>query len=83
MVIVTGTNFFAGIPSQPPVSPESSTVIVCMIIANPNVTIARNHAFNLTQVKPIRTPITAAKKPPITIVKITGRPKLFEIIADT
>ena len=53
------------IPSQPPVTGASTlTVRVWTMMANPKVTIARNHSFSRTQVSPIRIPMNAATAAP-------------------
>ena len=45
---------------------------VSAITEKPNVTIAKNHAFSLTHVKPIRKPIPDDKKAPAKIPNIGG-----------
>ena len=42
---------------------------------NPKVTIAKNHAFSLTQVRPIRKPMPAERKPPTKMPIIGGIPR--------
>ena len=53
------------IPSQPPVIGASTlTVRVWTMMANPKVTIARNHSLSRTQVSPMRMPMNAATAAP-------------------
>jgi hypothetical protein len=47
---------------------------VSAITEKPKVTMARNQAFNRTQVNPIKKPIPADKKPPIKMPIIGGTP---------
>ncbi len=52
-------------PSQPPVTGASTdTTMVWAMMANPKVTMARNHSLSRTQVRPMRIPIPAATAPP-------------------
>ena len=72
-----------GNPIIAPVKSSSSLKMVTIITEKPKVTIARNQAFNLTHVRPIRKPIAAESKLLNKSANIGGIPNLIAINAET
>ena len=59
-----GTSVVVANPFIPWVTESNWLERVAAMTEKPNVTIAKYHAFNLTQAKPISNPIPAESKPP-------------------